>query len=330
MNTKSIDTLNIFLIVIALLVAIKIPFELFLISYAILGPLHYLTEINWLNEQSFFIRPSKKWMMIFILAALIISILPLLTLVYPDTTFLKQQPYALIAEVANVSIIFSFLLAFGLVLITKEKMLSLVVLFCLIAGAIIFFFLPGVAIFLIILVPTLIHVYLFTLLFMIFGYKQKKSTPTLVSILALVVVPFFIFGLTIQPQEYATTNWAKTSFMESNMLIIHNYVVETFSLVAKGNYSIMSELGIKIQIFIAFAYTYHYLNWFTKTSIIGWSKNLTKKKSFFILAIWITSVCIYMYNYKLGFTILFFLSFLHVFMEFPLNVRSIIGLLKFK
>ena len=44
--TKKIDLLNIGLIALSLIIAIMLPFRLFSFSYAILGPLHYLTEIN--------------------------------------------------------------------------------------------------------------------------------------------------------------------------------------------------------------------------------------------------------------------------------------------
>ena len=74
--------------------------------------------------------------------------------------------------------------------------------------------------------------------------------------------------------------------------------------------------------FIAFAYTYHYLNWFSKTSIIQWHK-INTKKLIVLIIIWIFSVVLYYINYKLGFIVLLTLSFLHVFIEFPLNIISI-------
>ena len=41
-----IDLLNIGLIGAALAVAVTIPFTLFIVAYAVVGPLHYLTEIS--------------------------------------------------------------------------------------------------------------------------------------------------------------------------------------------------------------------------------------------------------------------------------------------
>ncbi|MBK7735618.1 MAG: hypothetical protein IPI36_10615 [Chitinophagaceae bacterium] len=71
MNTKSINLLNAGLIILSLLLAYKIPFELFLFSYAVLGPLHYLTEINWLNERNYFVRKKKYVIVLMVLAALV-------------------------------------------------------------------------------------------------------------------------------------------------------------------------------------------------------------------------------------------------------------------
>jgi hypothetical protein len=54
MNTNKVEIINIGFILFSAIVAVFIPLELFLFSYAVLGPLHYLTEINWLNKNDFF------------------------------------------------------------------------------------------------------------------------------------------------------------------------------------------------------------------------------------------------------------------------------------
>jgi hypothetical protein len=87
-----------------------------------------------------------------------------------------------------------------------------------------------------------------------------------------------------------------------------------------------SPLGISITRFIAFAYTYHYLNWFSKTSIIQWHK-VPYLNLGLVIVLWLASVSLYMYDYRTGLQALFFLSFLHVFLEFPLNIQSIKGII---
>ena len=77
MQSKQIDYLNIALMFLALILALKIPFELFLFSYAVLGPLHYLTEINWLKERNYFSKNSNVFWVMLILSILI-SIKPVM------------------------------------------------------------------------------------------------------------------------------------------------------------------------------------------------------------------------------------------------------------
>jgi hypothetical protein len=89
-----------------------------------------------------------------------------------------------------------------------------------------------------------------------------------------------------------------------------------------------SRTGILLMRIIAFAYTYHYLNWFSKTSVIQWHK-VPKWRFAVVILFWIISILLYMYNYVVGFMWLFFLSYLHVLLEFPLNYTSIVGIGKY-
>jgi hypothetical protein len=82
---------------------------------------------------------------------------------------------------------------------------------------------------------------------------------------------------------------------------------------------------IKIQSFIAFAYTYHYLNWFSKVDIIKWH-NVSKEWMILSILLWIFAVGLYVYDYRFGLSALLFLSVLHVFLEFPLNFKAICSL----
>jgi hypothetical protein len=85
-----------------------------------------------------------------------------------------------------------------------------------------------------------------------------------------------------------------------------------------------SDSGLIVMRFIAFAYTYHYLNWFSKTSIIRWHE-VGPKRLIAVGAMWLASVGLYIYDYSLGFQWLFVLSVTHIYLEFPLNHISIIG-----
>ena len=83
--------------------------------------------------------------------------------------------------------------------------------------------------------------------------------------------------------------------------------------------------GVAVQRFIAFAYTYHYLNWFSKTSIIKWHA-VSRWKLATAVALWGASLALYGLSYELGTRWLFLLSMAHVLLEFPLNHVSFVGI----
>jgi len=97
-----------------------------------------------------------------------------------------------------------------------------------------------------------------------------------------------------------------------------------FSLEKYASIIYNSTIGIMLMRFIAFAYMYHYLNWFSKTEVIRWHK-VPKIRFAAVLLIWLSACGLYAYNYALGLSFLFFLSFTHVLLEFPLNMVSIVG-----
>jgi hypothetical protein len=51
-----INSINIGLMLISCIAAFVMPFEVFLFAYAVLGPLHYLTEISWLHDRQYFAK----------------------------------------------------------------------------------------------------------------------------------------------------------------------------------------------------------------------------------------------------------------------------------
>ena len=56
----TVEYINIGLMLVAFVVASLIPFELFLFAYAVLGPLHYATEISWLYDRRFFAPRHRR------------------------------------------------------------------------------------------------------------------------------------------------------------------------------------------------------------------------------------------------------------------------------
>src|SRR6266704_2880603 len=70
-GTDQINYLNIGLMLISCVVALFIPFELFLFAYAILGPAHYLTEISWLQKRQFFTKGRHDFWLLGALGVLV-------------------------------------------------------------------------------------------------------------------------------------------------------------------------------------------------------------------------------------------------------------------
>lgn len=320
--------MNIGFIIISFLLALKLPFELFIFSYVVLGPIHYLTELNWLNKRDFFVV-EKKWMWVFIFLCLLISIPLFLSL--PIANFIKPGTFInyslrFINFSFNQIVLFMFLFAIGLVYINKRQYLLLYFLGCVITAFLlkryVSFYVIAAGIFL----PTIIHVYLFTLLFMIQGALHNKSWQGISGIILLIVGPVIIFNLNINPSDYIVSEFAKTSYLTSKISILNSYIARVLHLSSNDKFYLFSAIGIKVQIFIAFCYTYHYLNWFSKTTVIGWGKAMSAKKFVVTIIIWCASVLLYWYDYKTGFIALFFLSIVHVVLEFPLNIRSVKGI----
>src|SRR5688572_24964699 len=71
MNAKAIDLANIALMLVSCVAAFLVPFELFLFSYAVLGPLHYLTEIGWLNKRDYFATGKKDYYWLVVLCIIL-------------------------------------------------------------------------------------------------------------------------------------------------------------------------------------------------------------------------------------------------------------------
>ncbi|MFM7015131.1 MAG: hypothetical protein ACKOX3_02280 [Bacteroidota bacterium] len=328
MESKNIDRLNLFLIIFSLIIAYKIPFELFLFSYAFLGPLHYLTEINWLKERNYFIK-TKEWIWTFILFGLIISVpflmtLPLFKFIY-EIKVVKDFLMTLNAS-SNVILLASLFFSIGLVFLKELKLTIVFLISSILLSYLILKYVTFSLVLVSVFLPTVIHVYLFTWLFMLFGAMKSRSTPGYIGVVLLAIVPIVIAYGNVHPDQYVLSQGTKDNYLSSGFYALNSSLAKSLVGIQNESFSLLSLIGIKIQIFIAFAYTYHYLNWFSKTSIIGWHKGSSKMRLGIIATLWIASIGFYLYDYHTGIIVLFFLSFLHVFLEFPLNVVSIKGI----
>lgn len=326
LNTEKIDLLNIGLVFLSLALAIWLPFKLFIFSYAFLGPLHYMTEMNWLNEHNFFLKQSKKWIYVIAGLCLFLTIPAVLIYLQSEFGFELKSIITPLSKYSSHILLGAFFLSLSLLLFKKREhvLISIIPILLIIA----WFnkeqlqLLTFIGLFL----PTIIHIYLFTLLFVIFGVKKSGSKNGKWLALAIIIVPFIITFLPIEDNTYKISDYVVDPLTSVNIGYISSAMVYILNAFKSQPFNPFAAISVKVQIFIAFAYTYHYLNWFSKTSIIGWGKKLKGPKAIVILGIGAVSSIVYVIDYKLGYTLLFFLSFMHVVLEFPLNFVSIKGI----
>jgi len=336
MDSRKVDFLNIGLIVLSLLAAFWMPFGLFLFSYAILGPLHYLTEINWLDERAYFSKSkSTPWLLGgFVLLICFASFFaegarnPSLAgfRAFVNESFAKGFFELMVSWVVHLAFL-SFVVAVALAAFKDWKFRILIVI---LGIAIAYVFRSNNTYTLLVgsMLPTFIHVCVFTGLFMLYGAMKSGSRPGYASVIVFVLAHLAIAFWPIDARQHflASADPVKERFFESGFQNVIYQLGLVLGKVTQGsNFMLNSELGIRMGIFLAFAYTYHYLNWFSKTSIIRWHE-VSKRKLIWAVVIWIISIALYAYNYRVGLLALLFLSLLHVVFEFPLNYMSISGI----
>jgi len=355
-----INYVNIGLMLLSMMAAFILPFETFLFAYAFLGPLHYLTEISWLHDRQYFTKGKYDFLVLLIIS--IVISYDYFAMKYEfHPSFVKQySELNLYGKLLALAIIASIL--FALVQNLWVKLISILLIYAFVdqwfspnyinaVGQEVFK--PSFTTFTVTsLVPTLIHVYLFTGLFMLYGALKSRSYSGLIQVVFFVLAPFILFNFLSESNFFEVSSYGKQAYdgdgqgflglnievlkefnlMELPPLLDANgqqlfYVNGTKAIDMEASKELVfySQTGILLMRFIAFAYLYHYLNWFSKTEIIRWHK-VPKVRFIAVIGLWIAACGIYLYDYALGLTFLFFLSFCHVLLEFPLNMVSITGI----
>ncbi|MDP4638019.1 MAG: hypothetical protein NWR96_02685 [Crocinitomicaceae bacterium] len=424
LREDKINYANIGLMLITAVLAYFFPFETFLLAYAYLGPLHYLTEISWLHDRNYFSKGKYDFLILLIVGIL----LSYAAFAKDFGVSLEVYDYFVKMNLFDKLLVFALFssILFALVKNLFVKIIAILFLYVFVSGwlspdnstsnaeSTTVFALTS-------LVPTLIHVYLFTGLFMLFGSLKTRSVSGMWQMVGFVVVPLLlVFALPVDTKApiskfgkdahyakgdgfYATnisimdhfnliedpiyTNAdfvafvnkkdfkdanaqyqfiAKAdlkkiidslnkkpnaayvmnkqpinpNFQADNILalylkpeVLNEYqmkpmpakIFSGFSLEKYASIVYNSTVGIMLMRFIAFAYLYHYLNWFSKTEVIRWHQ-VPKLRFAAVILLWVVASVFYTYDYSLGLSLLFFLSFSHVLLEFPLNIISIVGI----
>jgi hypothetical protein len=400
-HDAQINYLNIGLMILSAMGAFFLPFEVFLFAYAFLGPLHYLTEISWLHDRNYFSKGKYDFIVLVIIGVLL-SYAAFAKDFGINTDFYEAFVEANLFDKLLVLALFSAIL-FALVENLIVKIVAILFLFVFISGwlspersaennsSTTIFALTS-------LVPTLIHVYVFTGLFMLYGALKSRSKTGLISVATFIVIPvILVFYTPVNPKTNFLSDYGKKAyyadgdgFFYTNVSILDHFKLIDEPLLTNKQYLdsvvnkksadnqipvaeraritdslknklaenfivpnqeseyynkpipvkfaipintkdyywntiFFSTFGIMLMRFIAFAYLYHYLNWFSKTEVIRWHK-VPKLRFVLVIGLWLTACGLYAYDYSLGLSFLFFLSFSHVLLEFPLNIVSIVGI----
>ena len=317
---RAVDHLNVGLMIASLAVAFALPFELFLFSYAVLGPLHYLTEISWLHERQYFTHGKRDGWILGLLALLgVLGTPAVLGRWHVEALAPYGQQFVFLA--------FAWALVFVVLRGTMTRWLAAIAILVLMvpftSSAPHAWFLFGL------FVTTILHVCVFTGAFMLFGALRARSTSGYLACGMFAVC--CVLALAVPAGPGSVTTYVRESYLP--FAALNQELGSIFGLGTSSGPSAFAsqrELftsggGVIVMRFIAFAYTYHYLNWFSKTSIIGWHK-VDRRKLAVAVVIWVASLALYARSYELGLRWLFLLSFAHVLLEFPLNHMSFLGI----
>jgi hypothetical protein len=310
-STDRINNLNIALMLFSALLAFYWPFYLFLIAYAVLGPLHYLTEISWLHDKGYY--TARKSDAFFLIAIGVVYGSSLLF----DYNKLPQ----VLPNIIVLACIGSILLVITSNWYVRIALAAVGIAFIIAVPAS-----YEIAIFSLMLL-TIIHVYIFTGFFVAFGAMKSKSVSGYISLAVFVAMGALLFLYRPMPTSgiadaFVVRHYDK-AFGDMNLWLLRVLNLSIAGSNASDPFE-FSPGAVAVMRFIAFAYLYHYLNWFSKTKIIRWHE-VSKSRLGGVIGLWVAAIIFYSIDYDLGLKALFFLSALHVLLELPLDMRTIYG-----
>lgn len=295
-NVDQINYANIGLMLLCAGLAWIRPYEMFLLAYAVLGPLHYLTQISWLHDRNYFTTGRFDWIPLAGLGALA-SLAAYTTWVpWHGSTFAALGASVVAAFVPNLALKLAGLAVFATLAMPVQSWT---------VAALVFTH----------LMTTIIHVYVFTGMFILAGSMKSRSRSGFLSFGV-----FLACGLGLLLWQPSAAWYRFGRYTQSSLEEFKDLIAATLLLVPKeATYDGFVAVGR----FLAFAYTYHYLNWFSKTGIIRWHE-ISRARMSGIGVLYAVLLALYGYDYRFGLMGLFFLSILHVFLEFPLDARTMV------
>ena len=279
------DAAHLGLMLSALALTYLVPFELLLLAYVVLGPAHYATEISCLHDRKYFL-PRRS-------IALGLAATALVAAIIENATWFGLVMWVAFAVCA---------------LMVTTTVLQAMVLFVGAAGLIAFVLANDALGALGILLPTLIHVSLFTLVFMALGALRSGQRVQWM-LIAMYLAAIALILIAPPTAAMLVPSFAKAA---------NDY----FALVAPALGRLFGIAGLTLDNrmvgLLAFVYTYHYLNWFIKAEVIRWA-DISRVRLAIVAAASAASTALYFYDYAYGFSVLLAFSLAHIVLEFPLN-----------
>ncbi|HEX8171583.1 MAG TPA: hypothetical protein VF824_13690 [Thermoanaerobaculia bacterium] len=315
MTATSVNRLNwnnIALMILSAAAAAVAPFHLFLFAYAVLGPLHYLTEVSWLHDRKFFTSTRFHRGLWLSLVAVATAVM-MFGYIAND---LMRRPISPAFEIGMFLLVF---VAASVASFVRHPVNAVALVSLAVVGVFVFSTNAAYGILAYLLI-TIVHVFVFTAVFILSGAMKTKSRSGYVSFAVflacaaatlIVHVPFVTPGARVR-ETYA-------AFEPLNQLLLR------FS--AAPTHDVYNPAAAGVMRFVAFAYIYHYLNWFSKTSIIRWHE-VSRARGAAIVGGWLGGIALYAYNYRAGFAVFYVLSVIHVMLEFPLNHQTVVSVLR--
>ena len=297
-----INYLNILLMVASIMVASYVPFETFVVAYAVMGPLHYLTEISWLHDRAYFTSGRRDWVLL--LGAAVVAAIGAIA------------PSPVTTGLAGFATGALFVIAAAMVFERSGMEKFAVLALGIAVGALTTVWHP-LFVLLTAFLPTLIHVYLFTGLFILYGAVKGRSFSGMLSLVVFLAAPVICMFMVATPTGYAPSGYILDAVSPFDSLGAHTLEILGVPITKDTWLGFMRVMG--------FAYSYHYLNWFSKTRIISWH-TVSRRRLYLIGAVYLSALALYGYDYRVGFMALMTLSFAHVMLELPLNYRTVAGL----
>lgn len=306
---RRVDHLNSALMLLTAGLTFVRPFELFLFAYAVLGPLHYLTEIAWLGERRFFValsRPRRLWL------ALVAATMAALTAGFAAETWGHGLDPRF-----EITLVYATFAA-ALVVVALRGGIGRAWPIAAASIALLLAWRGGNYNLVAFLLVTVVHVFAFTAAFILAGALKARSGSAFLSLLVFATCATGVLAFTPGSGTHVVSDAAKegySSFLALNAQLMKLfYPSQAVSLASVYE----SPAGLAVMRFIAFAYTYHYLNWFSKTSIIRWHE-VARRRALAVVGAWLLALLVYACDYAAGTRLLYALSLLHVLLEFPLN-----------